>query len=110
MEELRDLVERHVGVLTTTMEVIRDAYGKGRLGVHVREGIRNALVGLGLGHYPQQLPEYQGYSVRLYRLGSQVGNLIEAVLELSPERDEYLRRVAGGDEAKILQQIREMVC
>jgi hypothetical protein len=110
MEELFDLVNSRGGVMTTTMEVLRDAYGKGRLGVHVREGIRNALVGLGLGHYPQTLPEYQERAVRLYRLGSPVGNLIEAVLDLSPEHDEHLRQAVGGDEAEILQQIRELVC
>lgn len=110
MEELRELVESHGGVWTTTMEVLRDAYGKGRLGVHVREGIRNALVGLGLGHFPPKLPDYQEHSVRLYRLGSPVGNLIEAILDLSPERDDQLRQAAGGDDAEILQQIRELVC
>jgi len=110
MEDLRDLVDSHDGILTTEMEVLRDAYGKGRLGIHVREGIRNALAGLGLGHYPLVLPEYQDRPVRLYRLGSPVGNLIEAVLELDPDRDELLRRAVGGDETEILQQIRELVC
>jgi hypothetical protein len=110
MDELRNLVDAHGGVMTTTMEVLRDAYGKGRLGVHVREGIRNTLDGLGLRYFPQTLPEYQDRAVRLYRLGSPVGNLIRAVLELSSEYDEYLRQAAGGDEAEILQQIRELVC
>jgi hypothetical protein len=110
LEDLRAVVDSHDGVLTTTMEVLREAYGSGRLGIHVRDGIRKALAGLGLGHFPRDLPEYQWKPVRVYRLGSPVGDLIEAVLELDVGRDEQLRRAAGGSEAQILQQIRELVC
>lgn len=110
LEELREHVDNHDGVLTTTMGVLRDAYGKGRLGPHVRAGIHNALAGLGLGHFPSELPEYQNERVRLYRLGSPVGNLINAVLDLSEESDELLRGTAGSQDTEILRQIKELVC
>lgn len=110
MEELRDLVDAQGGVFTTSMEILRDAYGAGRLGIHVREGIRNSLAGLGLGFHPSPLPDYQDRLVRLYRLGTRVGNLIEAVFEVTPERDEELRQAVGGEEAEILRRVRELVC
>ncbi len=111
MDELRDLVDQNGGVLTTTMEVLRDAYGKGRLGIHVRDGIHKSLSGLGLGHYPLTLPEYQEKRIRLYRHGTPVGDLIEAVLDVEGlDRDDQLRRAVGGDDSEIIRQIRELVC
>jgi hypothetical protein len=110
MEKLRDLVELNGNVYTINMERLRDAYGAGRLGVHVRDGIRNALARLGLGHYPMELPEYQEKSVRLYRKGTPVGDLIEAVLEVDPKYDDRLRHATEGNEINILRAIRELVC
>ena len=40
--------------MTVQMERIRNDYGAGRLGVHVRDGISKALHGAGLGHYPDE--------------------------------------------------------
>ena len=110
MEEVRELVNQKGGVLTTTMEVLRNAYGKGRLGIHVLAGIDSSLAGLGLGHYPPALPDSQEKPIKLYRKGTPVGNLIEAVLGMEQCRDEQLRTAAAGDDASIIKQIRELVC
>jgi hypothetical protein len=110
LEELSDLVNRQQGVATVEMERLRDAYGVRRLGIHVRTAISNRLKGFGLGHFPQELPLYQWQLVRVYKLGSPVAELIQAVLEPSPGHDEKLRRAAGGDAEAILQKIRELVC
>jgi hypothetical protein len=110
MEDLLDLVEAHGDVYTLTMERLRDAYGAGRLGVHVRDGISNALARLGLGHFPAPLPESQEMPVRLYRRGTPVGDLIEAVLAVDSKRDDQLRQATAGDEMNIIRKIRELVC
>jgi hypothetical protein len=109
-EKLLKKVDSNDGVHTTTMLALRDAYGKGRLGPHVCNGISKALAGLGLGHYPPRLPEHQDERVRLYRLGSAVGDLIEAALDVSPNQNEVLRRAASGNDADVLRQIKELVC
>jgi len=109
-EELRDTVQESGGVLTISMEDMRDAHGAGRLGVHVRSAISKGLQGLGLGHYPPELPAYQEQYVRVYRLGSPIADLIDAVIEPSPGRDEYLRRAVGGDAEATLAKVRELVC
>jgi hypothetical protein len=97
-------------VYTTTMWALRDAYGTGKLGPHGCSGISKELAGRGLGHYPPTLPQHQDEMVRLYKLGSPVGDLIEALLEVSTEQDDTLRRAACGDDAAVLRQIRELVC
>ncbi len=108
--ELRDQVEQNDDVFTTTMEILRDVYGAGKLGVHVRAGISKALASEGLGHYPTELPIYQHEAVRVFKQGTAVADLIEAVLVPNAQHDEELRQKAGGDESTILRQIRELVC
>ena len=109
MEELRDLVKRNGDVLTVEMEQVRDAYGKGRLGVHVRDNMSKALAGLGIGHYPRPLPDRQWAFVRVYRLGSEIADLIDAVMEPSEEHDEELRKAGGGGAADVLRQIKDII-
>jgi hypothetical protein len=110
LEELKDLVESSGGVLTVDMEDVRDAYGAGRLGVHVRLNISKALNGLGLGHYPPALPDRQWQPIRVYKLGSPAADFIGAVLDPSEDNDEVIREAAGGEAAQTLEQIRELVC
>ena len=110
LEQLKQVVEGHQGVLTLTMQRLRDAYGAGRLGIHVRTTIHKALLGLGLGHYPRELPTYQEDPVRIYKLGSRIADLIDAVLEPTADHDEELRRAMGGDAEDVLSKIRALVC
>ena len=109
LEELKAAVEENDGVLTLEVRVVRDAYGADRLGVNVRANISKALKGLGLGHYPAELPEYQHQPVRLYKLGSKVADLIDAVFEPGDQHDKELREAAGGSDSEIVRKIRELV-
>jgi hypothetical protein len=111
MEELVQHVEENGGVATVEMGQLRDAYGSGRLGIHVRQGIADELAKVGLGYGPPgDLPDNQWKLVRLYRKGSPVGKLIEAAHDCSSDSDRVLREAAGGNAAQTLKEIRELVC
>jgi hypothetical protein len=110
MDQLLELVRSNGDVLTVSMDNVRDAYGAGRLGVHVRDGISKRLHGLGLGHYPPAIPESQFALVRVYRLGSSVADLIDAVLNPGVNHDDELRQTVAGESADLLRQLRELVC
>src|SRR5437763_2876821 len=110
MADLRAGVEESGGVKTFSMWKVRDAYGAGRLGIHVRTNISKALLGMGLGHFPNALPDSQDALIRLYKLGSPVADLVEAVLHPGPEADERLRDAVAGNAEGVLAQVRELVC
>ena len=105
-------VENNGNVLTVTMEILRDATGKGKLGIYVRQEISSSLAGIGLGFIPSTLPTNQHEQVRLYKRGTQVGDLIEAMLTPGQQNDAKLSSLfaAGAvDYAAIVAQIRELV-
>lgn len=110
IDELNEAVASKEGVLTVSMESLRDAYGAGRLGVHVRSAIHYELLNRGLGHFPEDLPQYQEANVRIYKLGSGIAKHIEAVLNPSADSDEELRKAQGGKAEEILGKVRELVC
>lgn len=71
LAELRALIDTDTNnPVTVRMFALREAYGAGRLGVHVRRNISDELSGLGLGHFPAELPDDQEKLVRLFKLGS----------------------------------------
>ena len=110
--EIKEQVEKNGNVRTFTMEVLRDAHGSAKLGVHVRAEISQALAGLGLGHVPAELPSYQHEQVRLYKRGTPVGQLIDSVLTPGEQNDTTLAErvgTTGPDYAAIIQKIRELV-
>ena len=109
-DELSKKVDSSGGVVTTTMGNLRDAAGYGKLGVHVVKQISQTLAGKGLGHYPDSLVADQRELIRVYRLGSQIAELIEAVLDPSEANDQVLRDRAGGEDARILGAVRRLVC
>lgn len=110
IQEIRKAIEVRDGVLTIQMESLRDAYGSGKLGRHVLDGISRELKNNGLGHFPENLPSYQHEYVRVYLLGSQISMLIEAVNKVGEESDDILRSASGGHDAEILRKVRELVC
>ena len=110
MGEVNKAVEDNQNVLTLEMSNLRDAYGKKRLGKFVLDGIKDELIGMGLGHYPSELPNDQRESVRIYKLGSGVGKIIDAVLKVGEDSDEFLRKNSANDDADLLKQVREIVC
>jgi hypothetical protein len=108
--DLKSEVEAEEGILTVEMGLLRDVFGVLRLGRHVVDGIHRALIGEGLGHFPESLPEWQGDVVRLYQLGSPTADLIDAVLHPSETHDEELRDLVRGDSRQVLEEIRLLVC
>lgn len=110
LEELRDKVENSGDVLSVTMLELRNAYGAQRLGTVVRENISADLAGLGIGTFPDELPDYQEEHVRVYKRGSAAATLIEAVLEPNPKSDERIRAAARKEGEEVLRRIRELVC
>jgi len=107
---LRTAVEQNGGILTVQAYEVRDAHGAQRLGRLIRERIGKELAGEGLGTYPKALPEWATDPVRVYRLGSPVADLIEAVERPSEAGDEVIRDAVGGDANQTLDQIRQLVC
>lgn len=111
-DEVKSTVETHGNIWTGSMEMLRDAAGKGRLGIHVNQMISRTLAGMGLGHVPVELPSSQHEQVRLYKKGTPIGILIDQILVPGEKNDELLRQ--SVDESKdeyamIVQKIRELV-
>lgn len=109
VDDIKKAVAENGGVLTMTMEQLREAHDFGRLGPHVKKAIGDSLAKNALGCFPE-LGDYQHQVTRVYQLGSPVGNLISAVLNPTARNDEKLRDAAGGEEAEILTKIRALVC
>ncbi|HEV2943685.1 MAG TPA: hypothetical protein VGX26_01035 [Solirubrobacteraceae bacterium] len=110
LDELRELVEQNDDVLSVPMWMVRDAYGAERLKVHVRSGIHEALLGLGLAHIPREIPDNQNDVIRVYKSGTQTARLIAAVRSVGDEKDQVIREAVGGDATATLTKIRELVC
>jgi len=109
-DDLRKQVESDGGVYTTTMEELREIHGAGRLGQHVRTAISSSLSANGLGHLPTELPSYQEYLVRIYRLGTPLADVVNAVINPSTGGDQILRQVGMSTSQEIIKQIRQLVC
>ena len=109
-KDLRETVANDGGLHTTTMEVLKDLEGAGRLGVNVRWRISRELASHGMGHLPAELPANQWEEVRLYLHGTPVADAVAAVLDPSDKGDEILRSLAAEEAQEKLAQIREIVC
>jgi len=111
-DSIKAAVENNGNVHTVTMETLRNAHGSAKLGVHVRTDITSQLAGMGLGHVPKSLPTSQDQPVRLYKRGTPVGDLIEAVLAPGEQNDNKLVEQLGESDVKyaeIIDQIRDLV-
>jgi hypothetical protein len=109
-EALRQAVIDNGGVLTVRVGDVRDAFNFGRLGVHVRSEISKKLNGLGIAHFPADVPDWQERPLRLYRMGTPIADLIDAVIEPSPIHDDELKSAVSGGDADVVNQIRALVC
>lgn len=110
LDELAAELARNNGVLTVEAWQVRDAYGAERLGAQVRANITSALRGRGIGHYPEEFPDRQWSAVRLYKVDSPAGRLIDAVLHPGTGPDQTIREAGSGQAAQIVSRIRELVC
>jgi hypothetical protein len=109
-DDLRQKVVGEGDLYDTEMEELRAIHGALRLGSNVRDAISEQLNAHGLGHIPAVLPSYQSEAVRIYRLGTPIGDLVQAVQRPSAAGDTLLRTVAGGDAQATIRKIRELVC
>jgi len=109
-EDLAKAVDSHSHVLSCSMQELRDVHGAGRLGKHVAANISSELERRGLGHVPTELPVAQWDRVRIFRRGTGVARVIDAVHMCDEDNDEVLRQIGGGDASETLKKIRELVC
>jgi len=110
LSELREAVENEGDLLAVPMWVVRDAYGAERLGKIVRQNIATALANEGLGSVPMDVPDRQYEIVRIYRLGTGVAQIIDAVLKPTTEGDVRLRSASSSEALQQINRIREIVC
>ncbi len=108
--ELKEVVAANGDVLTVKMEALRNVHGAGKLGVHVRAGISADLHKQGLGHFPDELPNYYWDEVRLFMQGTQVSRLIEAARNVGEDHDAVIRELVESDASETIQKVRELVC
>ena len=52
------------------------------------------MAGVGSGHVPTELPSYQEKHVRVYKLGTEVADVIRSAVEPGPEGDAKLKENA----------------
>lgn len=97
-DDLGAHVDGRDGVATVTAGILRDIHGAQRLGSDIREEISAKLKRRGLGHSPAQIPDDHRESLRIYRIGSQVGELIRAASEVGRDNDKALRAAAKSPE------------
>jgi hypothetical protein len=108
-DELKEKVEQNENVLTVSTADLRDIYGVKRMGVHVADEIEAKLAGVGLGVTPEiEADSWQ--EVRLFKLGTPVGDILTAANNPGEEGDKTLRELAEGDASERLRQIKALVC
>jgi nitroreductase len=110
LSDLREAVENEGDLIAVPMWVVRDAYGAERLGKIVRQNIATALANEGLGSVPMDVPDRQYEIVRIYRLGTGVAQIIDAVLKPTTEGDVRLRSASSSEALQQINRIREIVC
>ncbi|MEA2442087.1 MAG: hypothetical protein QOH76_3511 [Thermoleophilaceae bacterium] len=107
--ELKTKVEQHENVLTVSTAELRDVYGVKRMGIHVAGEIQAKLAGVGLGVTPEiEADSWQ--QVRLFKLGTPVGDILTAADNPGEEGDKKLRELAEGDAGERLRRIKALVC
>lgn len=82
-----DRIEQRVieagGVCESTVADLRDAYGAGRTGCHVRDGIDLELRRRNIDHVPRRLPNDQAQVITLFHTGTTAGRVLAGALELA---------------------------
>jgi hypothetical protein len=56
------------------------------------------------------MPQGRRDEVRIYKRGTKVGNIVEAVLEPADHKDDLLREVSSRDPDDVIAQVRKLVC
>ena len=97
-------------LLAVTMVELRDLVGWDRLTHAALRAIDDATKQTGLGYFPRPLPDSRHATVRLFRLGTPLGRLAEAVLDPTEHGDKLLRETSSGNAMDILDRIRVLAC
>jgi hypothetical protein len=97
------------GMVTYPMSILRDIDGAGKLGVHVRKKISQELRARGIDHLPEDLPANQGDAVRVFKRGTPLYRVIQAVLDPSPDGDSVLRSIVNDDAREKIEQIERIL-
>lgn len=98
-EDLRMRVRSEDNVMVVPMAELREGSGYGRLGPGVCAEISRLLSAVGLGHAPTPLPKAQGATVLVYRRGTEVAELVSAVLYPTDDGVSALRSATGTEES-----------
>lgn len=111
LDELREIVEQdeHKSVFHTHMLGLRDSVGAGKLGKYVRQKISDELKGRGLGHLPSDLPENQWDEVVIFKLGSKVAKVIDAVQKPNEHSAKVLRELVANTAKEKLDEIKAIL-
>jgi hypothetical protein len=109
-EELKAAVEANQNVLSVKMEALRDIFGVKRLGIHVCTEITRKLSGVGLGTFPEELEPDAWMDVRVFKLGTPMGELLTAANRPGENEDQVLRTAAENDASETIEQIKALVC
>ncbi|MEQ1929856.1 MAG: hypothetical protein ABL957_04885 [Parvularculaceae bacterium] len=102
-------VKANGGVVTIGMWKLRNLQGAGKLGTRVIEKIDSELAKRGLRHLPAVLLPDQHEPVRIFLGAGQVGKLIEAAHEISPNADDVLRGYAEAASGSLRERIEEVI-
>lgn len=93
--QLTEFVAANEGVVTVSMQLLREVAGAGRLGSTVRAEILEKLNAFGVGVIRDELPNTQQATVLLYTIDSRCGRVIQAILNvLSGHNGEVLEDAA----------------
>lgn len=116
MQDVAQAAEENGDLLAVSLLDLRQALGYDRLGVRVLRWIADGLDGEGLGFFPQWVLDGEVNNaprahdvVRVYRKGTPLGKVIDAVLDPTNRGDELLRQSGSGDAASTLERIRELL-
>ncbi|TQF65295.1 hypothetical protein FK531_22000 [Rhodococcus spelaei] len=114
IKDVRAAVDENGGLLTVTLQDLREALGYAKLGARVLATISTELSGHGLGYFPADVlddnPVPRRYDeLRVFAKNEPIGELINAVLEPSERGDEKLLEVGGDNASVILDQIRTIL-
>lgn len=116
LEELTKSVEEDQ-ITVIELQVLKDIFSFRRLGNRVLTEIASKLTSKGISYFPRETLENNPSprhweEIRLYKKDSEVGKIIESVLNPTLESDTYLIETASskeGQAAAILDDIRKIL-
>lgn len=108
-DELDEWVLEEDNLVTVSGVGLRNAAGWSRMTEGTVAFIEDELKKRALGCFPR-LSADRHAEFRIYKKGSPLGNLIEAVLQPTDSGDKLLRESSSGAAQEILRKIERLVC